>query len=251
MISVCDLTKSFPSETGEILAVDRLSFSVAAGEVFGLLGANGAGKTTTLRMILGLLQPNRGYAEVGGFRTDHDPDAVKRHIGFVSTSAGLYQWLTPREMLLFFADLYGMSPSQAGAHLQRLIDLFGMNSYVDRRCGALSAGQKQRVNLARALIHDPPVLLLDEPTRGLDVVGTKIIFDFVAEARRAGKAVILSTHRLDEAERIGDRFGLLHAGRFFLEGTLPELQQASGCATLTEMFLRVLPTDAPQEVTAA
>lgn len=251
MISVCELTKSFPGTTREILAVDRLSFSVASGEVYGLLGANGAGKTTTLRMILGLLRPTSGHAEVGGFRTDQDAEAVKRHIGFVSTSAGLYQWLTPREMLLFFADLYGLSGAQADSHLRRLAELFAMNDFLDRRCGTLSAGQRQRVNLARALIHDPPVLLLDEPTRGLDVVGTKVIFDFISEARKTGKAVILCTHRLDEAERIGDRFGLLHAGRIFLEGTLAELQQSSGCRTLTEMFLRVLPTDLSQDVTAA
>lgn len=239
MISVVELTKRFGGGQ-DVLAVDRVSFQVPRGEVYGLLGENGAGKTTTLRMILGLLEPTSGYAEVEGFRTSENKDAVKSRIGLVSTSAGLYQWLSPREMLLFFADLYGTPPATAQKNLDRLANLFSLHDYLDRRCANLSTGQKQRVNLARSLIHDPPVLLLDEPTRGLDVLGSKVIFDFIASAREAGKAVILSTHRLDEAERFCDRFGLLHRGRMMHEGTLAELQAATGLTTLTEMFLQGL-----------
>jgi ABC-2 type transport system ATP-binding protein/sodium transport system ATP-binding protein len=143
-------------------------------------------------------------------------------------------------MLLFFADLYGTPPEQAENNLEKLAGIFQLHDYLDRRCATLSTGQKQRVNLARSLIHDPPVLLLDEPTRGLDVLGSKVIFDYICGARDAGKAVILSTHRLDEAERFCDRFGLLHRGRMMHEGTLAELQAATGLATLTEMFLRGL-----------
>src|SRR5205807_8148557 len=186
--------------------------------VYGLLGENGAGKTTTLRMILGLLEPSGGHAEVDGFRTTEAVDAVKSRIGLVSTSAGLYQWLTPREMLLFFADLYDVPPRQAEQNLARLSALFGIEEFLGRRCGTLSTGQKQRVNLARSLIHDPPVVLLDEPTRGLDVLGSKVIGDYIAAARQDGKAVIVCTHRLDEAERMCDRFGLLHRGRLMHEG---------------------------------
>jgi ABC-2 type transport system ATP-binding protein/sodium transport system ATP-binding protein len=241
VISVVELTKQFSSGGQDVLAVDRLSFSVVPGEAYGLLGANGAGKTTTLRMILGLVEPTSGFAEVDGFRTSESPDEVKSRIGMVSTSAGLYQWLTPRELLLFFADVYGLDDETAAKNVARFGELFDLTSFIDRRCATLSTGQKQRVNLARSMIHDPPVLLLDEPTRGLDVVGSKVIFDFIAEAKKQSKSVIVSTHRLDEAERFCDRFGLLHRGRLMHEGTLPELQAATGCASLTEMFLQSLP----------
>lgn len=240
MISVVELTKLFPHAGHDVLAVDRVSFQVNQGEVYGLLGENGAGKTTTLRMILGLLQPTSGFAEVGGHRSTQSPDEVKSRIGLVSTSAGLYQWLTPRELLLFFADLYNVAPAQAEQSLQRLSSLFGIGEFLDRRCATLSTGQKQRVNLARSLIHDPPVILLDEPTRGLDVLGSKVIFDYIAAARQAGKAVIVCTHRLDEAQRMCDRFGLLHRGRMMHEGTLEQLRETTGLTSLTDMFLQGL-----------
>jgi ABC-2 type transport system ATP-binding protein/sodium transport system ATP-binding protein len=240
MISAVELTKRFTGGGQDVLAVDRVSFTVPRGEVYGLLGENGAGKTTTLRMILGLLEPSSGYADVEGFRSTESRDEVKSRIGLVSTSAGLYQWLTPREMLLFFADLYGTPPAAAEENLRKLTAVFRMEDYLDRRSATLSTGQKQRVNLARSLIHDPPVLLLDEPTRGLDVLGSKVIFDYISDARAAGKAVIVSTHRLDEAERLCDRFGLLHRGRMMHEGTLAELHTATGLSTLTEMFLQGL-----------
>ena len=246
MISVVEITKRFPAGRTYVLAVDRLSFTVAKGEVYGLLGANGAGKTTTLRMILGLLEPTSGHALVDGFRSTQSPDEVKSRIGMVSTSAGLYQWLSPREMLLFFADLYGVDERVAQDNLVRLNNLFRMHEYIDRRCATLSTGQKQRVNLARALIHDPPVLLLDEPTRGLDVLGSKVIFDFIAAARDSGKAVIVSTHRLDEAERLCDRFGLLHRGRLMHEGTLAELRAATGLTSIAEMFFQAIAAEGPE-----
>jgi sodium transport system ATP-binding protein len=244
MISVVELTKLFTHAGRDVLAVDRVSFCVQRGEVYGLLGENGAGKTTTLRMVLGLLKPTSGYAEVDGFRSTQAPDAVKSRIGLVSTTAGLYQWLTPRELLLFFADLYDVGPVAAQQNLDRLSRLFGITEFLDRRCATLSTGQKQRVNLVRSLIHDPPVILLDEPTRGLDVLGSKVIFDYIAAARAAGKAVIVCTHRLDEAERMCDRFGLLHRGRMMHEGTLEELRTRTGLTSLTDMFLQGLAREA-------
>jgi ABC-2 type transport system ATP-binding protein/sodium transport system ATP-binding protein len=251
MISAVGLTKHFSHAGRDIVAVDNVTFRVPRGEVYGLLGENGAGKTTTLRMILGLLAPTSGYAEVDGFRSTEAIDAAKSRIGLVSTSAGLYQWLTPREMLLFFADLYGVPPRQAEENLARLSALFGIKDFLDRRCGTLSTGQKQRVNLARSLIHDPPAILLDEPTRGLDVLGSKVIADYIAAARMAGKAVIVCTHRLDEAERMCDRFGLLHRGRIILEGTLDELRSRTGLNTLTDMFLQGLSPEELKEASAA
>jgi ABC-2 type transport system ATP-binding protein/sodium transport system ATP-binding protein len=251
MISVVELTKRFLHGDQEVVAVESVSFGVQRGEVYGLLGENGAGKTTTLRMILGLLTPTSGYAEVDRFRTSQSPDAVKSRIGLVSTSAGLYQWLTPRELLLFFADLYNVPPEQAEKSLERISHLFGIRDFLDRRCATLSTGQKQRVNLARSLIHDPPAILLDEPTRGLDVLGSKVIFDYIAAAREAGKAVIVCTHRLDEAQRMCDRFGLLHRGRMMHEGTLDQLREATGLTSLTDMFLQGLAQQDGRETAAA
>lgn len=239
MIEVRELTKVFPLAGGrELTAVDRVSFQVGAGEVYGLLGPNGAGKTTTLRMLLGLLRPTAGYATIGGFRSVDFPDEVKRRVGLVSANAGLYQYLSAREMLLFFADLYGVPVPEAKRELGRLVELLGLGEYLDRPCSTLSTGQRQRVNLARALIHRPPVMLLDEPTLGLDVLGTQVITEFIGLLREEGKAVILCTHHLDEAERIGSRFGLLHRGRIVAEGTLAALRESTGCGSLVEMFLK-------------
>jgi len=243
MISVVELTKQFAVGRRTILAVDQLTFQVKAGEVYGLLGPNGAGKTTTLWMILGVLSPTSGYAEVDGYRSSDVPDAIKARIGLVSASAGVYPWLTPRETLLFFADLYNVAPRQAVSSLDRISAMLGLEPFLDQRCATLSTGQKQRVNLARALIHDPQIMLLDEPTRGLDVLGSKVIFDYVSHLRDVGKAVIVCTHRLDEAQRLCDRFGLLHHGRLLHEGTLAELQQQTGCGSLTEMFLDFIASD--------
>jgi ABC-2 type transport system ATP-binding protein/sodium transport system ATP-binding protein len=240
MIEVQQLTKRFALPGGrEIVAVNQVSFTVAAGEVYGLLGPNGAGKTTTIRMILGLLRPTSGQASIAGFRSSEFPDEVKRRVGLVSASAGLYQQLTVREMLLFFADLYGVPPADAAIELRRLEGLLGLGEFIGQRCATLSTGQKQRVNLARALIHRPPVMLLDEPTLGLDVLGSQVINEYIEHLRTEGKAVILTTHRLDEAERLCGRFGLLHRGRIVIEGTLAELRAATGCTSLVDMFLKL------------
>lgn len=240
MINVRGLVKRFRAGRREVLAVDHVSFVVSAGEVYGLLGPNGAGKTTTVRMVVGLLQPDAGYAEVHGFRTSEATDEVKSRIGLVSAEDGVYPWLTVREMLLFFADLYGVPAAAARRQLEFLAGLLQLEAFVDRRCATLSTGQKQRVTLARALIHDPPVMLLDEPTRGLDVIGSQVVFEYIAHLRRQGKAIIVSTHQLDEAQRLCDRFGLLHQGRLQYEGSLAELRQLTGHESLVEMFVGLL-----------
>jgi len=240
MIQVEHLTKRFPLPGGRtVLAVDDLSFAVQPGEVYGLLGPNGAGKTTTLRMILGLLRPTGGQASIAGFGSAQAPDEVKRRVGLVSANAGLYPGLSVREMLLFFADLYAMPPADAQDELARLAHLLGLGDILDRRCANLSTGQRQRVNLARALIHRPPVMLLDEPTLGLDVLGSQVVIEYIEHLRYEGKAVILTTHHLDDAERLGTRFGLLHEGRLVIEGTLAELRARTNCVSLIEMFLKL------------
>lgn len=196
-------------------------------------------------MIVGLLKADSGYAEVDGYRSSTDPDAVKSRLGLVSANDGVYPWLTVREMLLFFADLYSVPHEVAVDRLQHLTETFGLGKLLSRRCANLSTGQKQRVILARGLIHDPPVMLLDEPTRGLDVIGSKVVFDYIAHLRARNKAVIVCTHHLDEAQRLCNRFGLLHAGQLWREGTIGELQASTGCETLVDMFLEFLDQHAP------
>ncbi len=240
MLLVESLTKHFPLDDGVLTAVDDVSFCIKPGEVFGLLGPNGAGKTTTMRMILGLLEPDSGYAEVDGVRTATDPMGVKSRLGFVSSSDGVYPWLTVREMLLYFADLYAVDPGEAASRCESLADMMDIKPLLDRRAGELSTGQRQRVTLVRGLIHDPPVMLLDEPTRGLDVVGVQTIFEYIDILRRGGKAVVVCTHRLDEAERLCDRFGLLHRGRMKYSGTMEQLREQTGHATLVDLFVDLI-----------
>lgn len=240
MLTVQSLTKTFSTDDAEVRAVDDLSFQVHPGEVYGLLGPNGAGKTTTLRMVLGLLEPDAGFAEVDGVRTETDPIGVKSRLGFVSASDGVYPWLSVREMLLYFGDLYGVEPSVAAERCEKLSKLMGIESFLDRRAGTLSTGQRQRVTLVRGLIHDPPVMLLDEPTRGLDVVGVQTIFEYIEHLRDVGKAVIVCTHRLDEAQRLCDRFGLLHRGKLRHAGTMEDLTAATGRDHLVEMFVDLM-----------
>ena len=240
MLHIDSLVKSFSPDADEVRAVDDLTFEVIPGEVYGLLGPNGAGKTTTLRIILGLLDPDAGYTKVDGIRTSDDPIAVKSRIGFVSASDGVYPWLSVREMLLYFADLYDVGPDTAHTRTEYLAELLGISSLLDRRAGTLSTGQRQRVTLVRGLIHDPPVMLLDEPTRGLDVVGVQTIFEYIAHLRESGKAVVVCTHRLDEAERLCDRFGLLHQGRLVHEGCIDQLRQSTGREHLVEMFIDLM-----------
>jgi len=252
MIEVEHLTKRFPGPGGEeVTAVDDLSFQVNRGEVYGLLGPNGAGKTTTVRMILGLLPATEGTASIDGYRSANSPQEVKRRVGLVAAGTGVYQGLSAREMLMYFADLYDVPLNEATTELEHLSKLLGLDEFLERRCSVLSTGQKQRLQLARALIHRPPVMLLDEPTLGLDVLGCQIVTEYISLLRDQGKAVILCTHHMDEAERLCDRLGLLHKGKLVSEGTLSELRKRTGCSSLHEMFLQLSGTGPmlkPEEV---
>ncbi len=189
---------------------------------------------------MGLLKADSGYAEVGGVRTGPESSAVRLNLGMVSTNDGVYPWLTAREMLLYFADLYAVPLGTARKRLEELSEHLQLGAFLDQRCSTLSTGQKQRVILARGLMHDPPVMLLDEPTRGLDVVGSQTVFEFIELLKNSGKAVLLSTHRLDEAERVCDRFGLLHQGELLYTGDLAEIRKATGQEHLTDMFLSMV-----------
>lgn len=240
MITIHQLQKTFRTGARTVHAVNDVSFVVNTGEVYGLLGPNGAGKTTAMRMILGLLRPDQGWAEINGKRSDSQSDDIKRQVGFVSATAGIYQWLTTREMLEFFGDVYGLNADDIEYRIGELSELLDLGDFLSQRCSTLSTGQKQRANLARALIHDPPVMILDEPTLGLDVVGSQVIFDYIDMLKSRGKAIILCTHRLEQAERVCDRFGLLHHGNLVLEGTLAELESQTGKRNLVDMFIQLI-----------
>ena len=241
MILAEQLVKTFPRPDGRQLpAVAGLSFEVRPGEIYGLLGPNGAGKTTTLRILSGLMRPTSGRAVLAGYDVVEHPQEAKRAIGFLTASTGLYQRLTPRELLAYFADLYGLSGVDARRRIDELIHWLGMDAFADLRCGALSTGQRQRTSIARALVADPPVLVLDEPTLGLDVMTNRIILDFVRRQRDLGKTILLSTHYLDEAETLCDRIGLLYRGQLVAEGDLATLRHQAGRDRLTDIFLALV-----------
>ena len=241
-----NLLKVFPTpDGGEKRAVDGLSFRVGQGQIYGLLGPNGAGKTTTLRMLSGLMAPTSGTATLAGFDVATQPQEVKRVLGFLTANTGLYQRLSARELLIYFAQLHRMDRAQAEARAEQLIAWLGIEDFAHLRCGALSTGQKQRVNIARALVADPPILVMDEPTLGLDVLSNRVILDFIKRERHAGKTIILSTHYLDEAETMCDQIGLLHDGRLVAEGDLESLREVSGEHRLSSIFLKLIHADQP------
>jgi sodium transport system ATP-binding protein len=241
MIEVRQLSKSFEDKSrGTVKAVDQLSFEARAGEVFGLLGSNGAGKTTTLRMLATILKPTAGAAVVAGHDIVAAPDAVRRSIGFLSGDMGLYHRLTPREVLLLFGRLAGLDSAAANRRAGELIERFGMTQYAGSRIDSFSTGMKQRLAVARVVMHDPPVLILDEPTTGLDVPTAQLIEDFVLVAKRRGKCIIYSTHIMEEAEYLCDRIGVVHQGRLTALGTMEELRNRTGRQRLREIFLDLL-----------
>ncbi len=240
MIEVHELVKIFPTTEGdEKRAVDGISFKVGPGEIYGLLGPNGAGKTTALRMVSGLLTPTSGYVRLAGHDVLVEREQAKRCLGYLTASTGLYQRLSPRELLRYFGALLGMDKPAAETRILELVDWLDMHEFADLRCGGLSTGQKQRTNIARALMGDPPILIMDEPTLGLDVLTNRIVLDFIRAESARGKAVIMSTHYLDEAETLCHRFGLIHEGRFVGEGDLAHLQAMSGRLRLSEIFLKL------------
>jgi len=236
-----NLVKVFPRPDGnEIRAVDGVSFVVHEAEIYGLLGPNGAGKTTTLRLLSGLMAPTSGSARIAGFDVATQPEQVKRRMGYLTAHTGLYQRLTARELITYFARLHGMDQPRSQNRADELIVWWGIESFAGLRCGALSTGQKQRVNIARALVADPPILVMDEPTLGLDVISNRIVLKYIVRERGRGKSIILSTHYLDEAEDLCDRIGLLHNGRLVAEGTMRELRRLSGEERLSEIFLKLI-----------
>lgn len=241
MVEVRNLTKIYEEPGGgEHVAVRDAHLTCRAGEIYGLLGPNGAGKTTTLRCLATVLRPTAGTASVAGFDLNTHPEDVRRSIGFLSGTTGLYQRLTPRETVRFFGELYGLSGDRLEARVEEVIRLFRIEEYADRPNDRLSTGMKQRVGLARAIVHDPPVVILDEPTSGLDPIVTRDVEEAVLGLAKAGRCVVLSTHSLSQAEDICARIGVIGHGKVLGEGTVEELCAATGQRNLRGAFFRLV-----------
>ena len=238
MIEARNLTKTFrDKKRGEIHAAENVSFSVAPGQIYGLLGANGAGKTTTLRMLATLLRPTQGSATVAGYDVVNQSQQVRANVGFLAASTALYGRLTAREILAYFGRLNGISDAEIKARTHRLADELDMHEFLDRRCDKFSTGMKQKTSIARTLIHDPAVMIFDEPTLGLDIMAARTIVQFVRECRGRGKTVIYSTHIMSEVEKLCDVIGIIHGGRLLAEGTLGDLRTRYHEHDMEEIFV--------------
>jgi sodium transport system ATP-binding protein len=236
LITFDRLTKSY----GIRPAVADLTLTVAPGEAYALLGPNGAGKTTALRCLATLLRPSHGTASVAGADARREPLEVRRRLGYLNASMGLYQRLTARELVKYFAQLHGLAGVALERRVDELVERFGIGEFRHRLCGRLSTGQQQRVSVARAVVHDPPALVLDEPTTGLDVLSGQTIYEFVRAERERGKAILFSTHEMAEVELLADRVGILAAGRLVAEGTVAEILGRAGETNLTRAFIRIV-----------
>ena len=241
MIEAHALTKRFKDKKrGEIRAAENITFRAEPGQIYGLLGANGAGKTTTLRLLATLLKPTSGSATVAGFDVTRDPAKVRAHVGFLAASTALYGRLTAREMIAYFGQLNGLSAADLRTRIKRLADDLDMHEFLDRRCEKFSTGMKQKTSIARTLVHDPAVMIFDEPTLGLDVMTARVIVKFVRDCKTRGKTVIYSTHVMSEVEKLCDVVGIIHDGRLLAEGTLPELRARFGESDMEEVFVKAV-----------
>lgn len=241
MIEARKLTKLFRDrKRGTIRAVDGIDFRCEPGRIFGLLGANGAGKTTALRMLATILKPSSGTALVAGHDINEAPDRVRESVGFLSTATALYGRLTAQEMVEYFGRLHGLSEAVLRERIDRTFERLDMNAFRQGRCDKLSTGMKQKVSIARTLVHDPPVMIFDEPTVGLDVMTARTITGFIRECRAAGKTVIFSTHVMSEVEKLCDQVAIIHEGRIRANGTLEALRARHQLEELEDIFVRVV-----------
>ncbi len=233
MIRVENLRKHF----GEVPAVDGISFEAPDGQVTGLLGPNGAGKTTTLRMLYGLMNPDAGHIEVDGSQVADDPQAAQAKMGILPDSRGLYPRLTPREHLRYFGQLHQLDAPTLDARIDELVQRLDMRSIVDRRAEGFSQGERVKTALGRALVHDPANVILDEPTNGLDVMGTRAMRSLIRRMREEGKCVLFSSHIMQEVSALCDRIIIISTGRIVAAGTPDELREQSGQANLEDAFV--------------
>ena len=247
MIEARGLSKFFQDKKrGEIRAVDNVSFRCQPGQIYGLLGANGAGKTTTLRMLATILEPTEGTALVCGHDVVEQPEKVRACVGFLSTATALYPRLTAQELVEYFGRLNGLDNSTLKRRVDDIFVRLDMNGFRDRRCDKLSTGMKQKTSIARTLVHDPPVMIFDEPTVGLDIMTARTITAFIRECRNLGKTVIFSTHIMSEVEKLCDMIGIIHDGKLLTEGTLGQLRDRFAERDLEEIFVKVVGAVNPQ-----
>ena len=229
------LTKKF----NDFTAVDHIELDVRRGEIYGFLGPNGAGKSTTIRMLCTLLKPTSGTAAVAGFDVDHDANEVRRRIGLVSEKLIMYTRLTAEQNLSFFGKLYGIDESELKSKIAELLDMVQLTPFKDRSVGGFSSGMRQRMNVIRALIHDPEIIFLDEPTTALDPQSTKFVRDTILRLKRDGHTIILTTHIMEEADELSDRVSIIDHGKLMATGTISELKNAHSTESMLEVFLAV------------
>lgn len=248
MIKVTDLVKSFKLSKKQkkeknlsenhTFAVNNISFECQPGRIFSLLGPNGAGKTTALRMISGILKPTSGTIEVAGLNVQKQPLEVRKKIGFLTGSTGLYARLTPDETIKYFADLYGVPKAVFEKRKQHFYDLLDMNDFKDKKVGKLSTGMKQKVSITRTMIHDPEVVVFDEPTSGLDVIASENIIRLIRDCKKDGKTVIFSSHIMSEVDLLCDDLAIIDKGNIIYNGTMEQFRNEMKAPNLTEEFIR-------------
>jgi sodium transport system ATP-binding protein len=241
VIQVQHLTKTYDDVSrGQFIAVDAVSLTVRPGEIFGLLGPNGAGKTTVLRILSTVLAPTSGIATVAGYDVVRDPAEVRRKIGFVSNNTAIYDRMTAWEMVEFFGRLHGMERNTLNQRLESLFDSLRMNDFRDLPGSKMSTGMKQKVSIARAMVHNPPVLIFDEATLGLDVMVARNLLEVIRVLREQGKCILFSTHIMSEVERLCDRIAIMHHGRILDSGTLEDLRHRHDQNDFEELFFGLL-----------
>lgn len=241
MIRTEGLSKDFvDTKGGRVTAVDGVSIEAQPGRVFCLLGVNGAGKTTMLRMLSTVLTPTRGTAKVAGYDIVKDGEKVRASIGFMSNSTALYGRLSGLEVLEYFGGLYGLEGKRLRDRVDFVVDKLDLHEFKDRLCDKMSTGQKQRVSIARTILHDPPVLFFDEPTAGLDVVSSQSVVEFIESSRDQGKTVVYCTHIMSEVERLANDVAVIHEGYIRGEGNVEQLKSMTGQPTLERAFLQLV-----------
>ena len=236
MIKVSNLHKSF----GKVKAVNGISFEARDGEITGLLGPNGAGKTTTLRMLYSLLPPDEGTIRIDGLDPATDALAIKRTLGVVPDGRGLYTRMTARENIRYYAELHGMDNGQIRQRIEELTRTLDMTDFIDRRTEGFSQGQRVKVAIARAMVHEPQTVLMDEPSNGLDVMSTRALRRYILDLKRNGHSVVLSTHIMQEVAALCDRIVIIAKGEIAADGTAEELLERSGCTTLEDAFVALI-----------